>query len=142
LKNVTALKAKNDVALDDGAIRTLIARIAHLADTGDAEVYAQCFTADARWDMPGAPRRGHADIVAGSHERRRAGEIGPGSATRHVVGTIAVDVDGDRAHARSYFQFFTQTTTAPQLRLIGQYDDEFVRSPSGWLLDHRRITFG
>lgn len=139
---MTSLEAKNSVALDDAAVRSLIARIAHLADAGEVEQYSLCFTADARWDMPGAPRRGRADIIAGSHERNAAGEIGPGSATRHVVGTIAVDIDGDTAHARSYFQFFTHTTTAPRLRLIGQYDDVFVRSARGWLLDHRRITLG
>ena len=139
---MTAVRSKDDVAVDDVAIRNLIARIAHLADTGDAKEYALCFTSDARWDMPGSPRRGRADIIAGSQARRAAGEIGPGSATRHVVGTITIDVDGDTARARSYFQFFTQTTTTPQLQLMGQYDDEFVRSPRGWLLDHRRITLG
>lgn len=130
------------MALDDVAIRNLIARIAQLADTGDAEEYAQCFTPDAFWEMPGAPRRGRADILAGSQARRKSGEIGPGSATRHAVGTIVVDVDGDAARARSYFQFFVQTTTTPQLRLVGQYDDQLVRSSDGWLLDHRRITLG
>jgi 3-phenylpropionate/cinnamic acid dioxygenase small subunit len=136
------MRAKNTVALDDAEIRNLIARIAHLADTGDTRQYGQCFTPDAHWDMPGAPRHGRADIIAGSHERRAAGEIGPGSATRHVVGTIAIDVDGDTARARSYFQFFAQTTTTPMLHLVGQYDDEFVRSPEGWLLDRRRVTLG
>jgi 3-phenylpropionate/cinnamic acid dioxygenase small subunit len=139
---VIATPTKNHSALDDAAIRNLIARIAHLADTGDANCYAQCFSVDAKWDMPGAPRRGRADIAVGSQERRAAGEIGPGTATRHVVGTVSVDVHGDTARARSYFQFFTQTTTTPQLRLMGQYDDEFVRAPEGWLLNHRRITFG
>lgn len=139
---MTAVRPKDSVALDDAEIRNLIARIAHLADTGDARQYGRCFTSDARWNMPGAPRRGRADIIAGSHQRRAAGEIGPGSATRHMVGTIAVDLHGDTARARSYFQFFAQTTTAPQLRSVGQYDDEFVRSPEGWLLDHRRITLG
>ena len=139
---MTAMRAKTTVALDDAEIRNLIARIAHLADTGDARQYGRCFTPGAHWDMPGAPRQGRADIIAGSHERRAAGEIGPGSATRHVVGTTAVDVDGDTARARSYFQFYVQTTTTPMLRLVGQYDDEFVRSPEGWLLDRRRVTLG
>jgi 3-phenylpropionate/cinnamic acid dioxygenase small subunit len=139
---VTAVRPKDTGVLDDAKIRNLIARIAHLADTGDARQDGRCFTPDARWDMPGAPRRGRADIIAGSHERRVAGDIGPGSATRHMVGTISVDVHGDTARARSYFQFFAQTTTTPQLRLVGQYDDEFIRSPDGWLLDHRRITLG
>jgi uncharacterized protein (TIGR02246 family) len=139
---VTDEQSNSCVALDDFAIRNLIARIAQFADTGDAEQYAQCFTANARWEMPGAPRRGRADILAGSQARRESGEIGPGSATRHIVGTIVVDLDGDAARARSYFQFIVQTTTTPQIRLVGQYDDQFVRCPTGWLLDHRRITLG
>jgi uncharacterized protein (TIGR02246 family) len=137
-----AERQENPAAHDDAAIRNLIAHIAHTADTGDVDAYVRCFTADARWELPGGPRRGHTDIRAGSQARRDSGEIGPGSGTRHLVGTIAVDVDGNGARARSYFQFFVQTTTTPQLRLVGQYDDQFLRSPDGWLLDHRRITFG
>jgi len=136
------MRSKETVVLDDTEIRNLIARIAHLADTGDARQYGRCFSPDARWDMPGGQRRGRADIIAGSNERRATGEIGPGSATRHMVGTISVDIRGNTAIARSYFQFFAQTTTTPRLQMVGQYDDEFVRSPDGWLLDHRRITLG
>ena len=134
--------AKRSAALDDLAIRSLIARIAQLADTGEADEYIRCFTADARWEIPGDPRRGRADIQTASQARRDAGETGPGSATRHMVGTIAVDLDGDTARATSYFQFFVHTDQAPQLSLVGQYDDRFVRTGEGWLLDQRRITLG
>jgi 3-phenylpropionate/cinnamic acid dioxygenase small subunit len=129
-------------ALDDVTIRSLIARIAHLADTGEVEDYVDCFTVDARWDMPGGPKCGHDQIRRASHERRAAGATGPGSRTRHAVGTIVVVVDDDRACATSYFQFLGQTDTAPRLLSVGQYDDEFVRTPDGWRLDHRRITLG
>jgi uncharacterized protein (TIGR02246 family) len=139
---VAAERRGDAEAYDDAAIRNLIARIAHTADTGDPDEYVRCFTADARWELPGGPRRGRADIRAGSQARRDSGEIGPGSGTRHLVSTTVVDVEGDGARATSYFQFFVKTTTTPQLRLIGQYDDQFVRCPDGWLLDHRRITFG
>lgn len=139
---VTVLGDEVRRALDDAAIRSLIARIAHLADTGDVEDYVDCFTAEARWDMPGGPRCGRTEIRSGSQERRAAGETGPGSATRHLVDTMAVNVDGDRARATSYFQFFIHTQTAPELRLMGQYDDHFVRTPAGWRVEHRRITLG
>jgi 3-phenylpropionate/cinnamic acid dioxygenase small subunit len=129
-------------ALDEAAVRNLIARIAHLADDGSLDEYVECFTLDARWDMPGGPRRGRPDIRAGSQARRAAGETGPGSATRHTVGTIAVEVHDDRARATSYFQFFGQTRSAPRLLLMGRYDDEFLRGRRGWRLDHRRITLG
>ena len=139
---VTAGHSESRKALDDAAIRNLIARIAHLADTGDVEDYVKCFTLEARWDMPGAPRRGHDEIRCGSAARRAAGEAGPGSATRHVIGTVAVEVGEDRARTTSYFQFLGQTDTTPRILLVGQYDDEFARTPDGWRLDHRRITLG
>jgi 3-phenylpropionate/cinnamic acid dioxygenase small subunit len=141
-KTMAAGQQENPAVQDDAAIRNLIARIAHIADTGAVDDYVHCFTADARWELPGAPRCGRADIRAGSQARRDSGEIGPGSATRHVVGTTVVDIDGDGARATSYFQFFVQTSTTPQLRLLGQYDDDFVRCRDGWLLAHRRITLG
>lgn len=128
---------------DELAIHHLIARIAQLADGGTVEDYVACFTEDAQWDMPGAPRRGRADIRAGSEARRATNETGPDSFTRHLVSTIAVTIDGDRATARSYWQFYVNTATAPELRLMGQYDDELIRADGGgWLLDHRGITFG
>jgi 3-phenylpropionate/cinnamic acid dioxygenase small subunit len=137
-----AESTKGAAALDDLTIRSLIARIAQLADTGEAGDYTRCFTCDARWEMPGDLRRGRADIQTASQARRDAGETGPGSATRHLVSTIAVEVDGNTARARSYFQFVAQTTTTPQLRLVGQYDDHFIRTDEGWLLDQRQITLG
>lgn len=127
---------------DELAVRTLIARIAQLADDGDLADYVACFTEDARWDMPGAPRRGRAEIMAGAVERRAAGGTGPGSNSRHVITTVAVDVSGDTAHASAYWLFYTATTEAPQLSLMGRYDDTYVRSADGWQLDHRKIVFG
>jgi 3-phenylpropionate/cinnamic acid dioxygenase small subunit len=127
---------------DEVAVASLIARIAQLADDGDLDDYVQCFTEDARWDMPGAARRGRADIMAGAIERRATGGTGPGSATRHSVSTIAVSVDRDTATASAYWQFWASTTTSPVLQLMGRYDDVFRRGPAGWQLDHRVITFG
>jgi uncharacterized protein (TIGR02246 family) len=127
---------------DETAVAHLIARVAQLADDGDLDAYVDCFTPDARWDMPGGPRRGHAEILAGGEERRRLGTGGPGSQSRHVVNTIVVSVSGDRAEAASYWQFYVSTATTPTVQVMGKYDDTFLRSESGWKLDHRRITIG
>jgi 3-phenylpropionate/cinnamic acid dioxygenase small subunit len=128
---------------DDLAIRSLIARVAQLADTGDLDDYIDCFTPGAKWDMPGAPRQGHADIRAGAEDRRASGGTGPGSASRHAISTVAVTVTGDAASSRSYFQFFVETNTAtPRLQVVGQYDDEFVRGEDGWRLDVRSVSLG
>ena len=135
----------------DAEIRTLLARIAQLADTGDLEEYLTLFTEDAVWGMPDNPavgmtaneKKGHAEILAGAQERRASGLQGPGTESRHVLTTIAIDVESDdRATARSYFLFFGSTSTTPTLRTMGQYDDVLVKGERGWQLARRRITVG
>jgi 3-phenylpropionate/cinnamic acid dioxygenase small subunit len=135
----------------DAEIRTLLARIAQVADSGDLDEYVALFTDDAVWAMPDNPvlgltaneKRGTGEIRAGVEERRAGGVQGPGSGTRHVLTTTAVFVESDkRATARSYFQFYGDTTSQPVLRNVGQYDDVLVRGEHGWQLAYRTITFG
>jgi uncharacterized protein (TIGR02246 family) len=127
---------------DELAVRNVIARLAQYADGPDVDAYVELFAPDAVWDIPGAPRHGHAEIRAGSEERRAAGQMGPGSNTRHAVTTVAVTVDGDTAVGDSYWQFWADTSTAPRVALMGTYHDDFVRTPSGWKLKRREIAFG
>jgi 3-phenylpropionate/cinnamic acid dioxygenase small subunit len=135
---------------DDVAVMKLIARIAHLADIGDLADYAECFTDDATWKLPadsgvGLPpqtRTGVADILQGAQERRAIGMQGPASKTRHVVSTIDVEVDGDTARSRAYWRYYGQTDATPQLLTMGQYDDEFRRTSTGWRLQQRTIIRG
>ena len=135
----------------DAEIRSVLARIAQLADTGDLDEYVTLFTDDAVWAMPDNPslgmpaseKRGIADIRAGAEQRRADGVQGPGTNTRHVLTTTSIAVESDdRATARSYFMFFGDTASQPALRNMGQYDDVLVRGERGWQLAHRTITFG
>jgi uncharacterized protein (TIGR02246 family) len=136
---------------DDGEIRTLLARLAHLADTGDVSEYVELFAEDAVWTMPAIPqtglapseRRGRAAIEEGVRERRASGVQGPGSNTAHLVTTIAVRYDSDDlAVAESCWQFIVDTTTAPRLQGFGRYTDTLHRTSSGWRLARREITVG
>ena len=129
-------------AEDELAVRNVVARVAQYADGPDIDAYVALFTPDAVWDMPDAPRKGHAEIRAGSAERRAAGQVGPGSATRHVVSTTAVRVHEDHAIADSVWQFYANTDKAPRLQLMGTYHDELVRVGNEWKLAHRQITIG
>ncbi|HEX3565486.1 MAG TPA: nuclear transport factor 2 family protein [Acidimicrobiales bacterium] len=124
-------------------IRNLIARIAILADQGDLDEYADQFTEDGVWAFPSAPRHGRADIRAGAEARRLEGTTGPGTATRHLISTVAVRVDqSDRATADSYFVFLQNTTTSPTIFNMGAYHDSFVRDGQIWRLARREITLG
>jgi 3-phenylpropionate/cinnamic acid dioxygenase small subunit len=136
----------------DAEIRSLLARVAHLADTcTDLDDYLALFTEDAVWGMPANPaldlpaneRHGRAEIRSGAEERRAAGIQGPGTNSRHLLTTTSVNVEADdRATARSYFLFVDSTTTTPTIRTIGQYDDVLVRGAQGWQLARRDITIG
>jgi 3-phenylpropionate/cinnamic acid dioxygenase small subunit len=135
----------------DAQIRSLLARIAHLADDGSLEEYLEQFTADAVWQMPanaavGAPadrRVGIDDIAAGVRTRRESGLQGPGTATRHAVISIDVQVgSAESAHTVAYWMFFADTTTSPRLVSVGRYDDVIRRTDDRWQLAERTITIG
>jgi uncharacterized protein (TIGR02246 family) len=124
-------------------IRNLIARVAHLADQGDLEEYVSLFTEDASWEYPGGPRRGRADILAGARERRRQNVTGPGSATRHIITTLAVQVeDAATATADSNWLFWRDTDSAPTLLNMGHYRDLLRREGGTWRIARREITLG
>jgi uncharacterized protein (TIGR02246 family) len=128
---------------DELAIRNVVAALARTADGADVDAYVALFTADAVWDLPGAPRRGTDDIRAGAVQRRAEGLVGPGSHTRHVVTTLVVTVDVDDATASSTWLFFGNTASRPELISMGTYDDALVRGRDrGWRVRHRRITIG
>ena len=138
-------------ASDDGEIRTLLARLAQLADSGDLDEYLTLFAPDAEWVIPEIPqtgvpasvRRGVEEIAAGVRERRAAGVQGPGSDTAHLVGTIAVRFeDGDTAIADSTWMFLGQASTAPAIRTFGRYHDTLRRVDGAWRLARREIHLG
>jgi 3-phenylpropionate/cinnamic acid dioxygenase small subunit len=124
-------------------IRNLIARIAQLADHGELDEYVSLFSEDASWEFPGAPRHGRVDILAGAQERRSQGVTGPGSATRHVITTLAVQVaDAVTATADSYWLFWRDTTTTPVLFNMGHYHDTVRLVDGQWRITRRVITLG
>lgn len=131
-------------AADELEVRNLIVRLAQYADgLGSCEEYAELFADDGEWLMPNAPRIGRADILAGALARRAEGTVGPGSNTRHVISTTAVDfADDDTALAQSYWSFFVETDTAPRLMSMGVYRDTLRRTPDGWRMVRREISFG
>lgn len=131
-------------AADEWAVRNTISRLALYADgVGTVDQYAALFTEDAEWEMPGGPRKGRESIRQGSHERRAAGGVGPGSHTRHMITTVAVEFTGpDEAVSDSYFVFLVDTNETPRVQGVGYYHDTLRRTDEGWLMARREITFG
>ena len=58
--------------------------------------------------------------------------------TKHVITNPRVEVDGDRATARSYFQVLQQTPDLPlQPVIAGRYSDTFHVVDGAWCFDTR-----
>jgi len=138
---------------DELAIRNLLARLAHLADTApieQVEEYVALFTEDATWAVPSAgvlpaqERQGQEEIRAAARARREDGTQGPGANRRHIISTTTVEFPSDdRASVRSCWQRFDETLADVQVSNgIGEYHDTFVRTPEGWKLSRREIIFG
>jgi 3-phenylpropionate/cinnamic acid dioxygenase small subunit len=135
MTNVTALRRIQD----ELEIRNLISRLAHLADDGELGEYLDQFTEDATWGGGRHPiRRGHAEIRENARARRKLGHMGPGTASRHVVTTSWIEVEGDRAIARSVYHYYRDVGSAtPTLRSMGVYADVYRRTVAGWKLAER-----
>jgi hypothetical protein len=132
---------------DELAIRNVIALLARRADEGTLDEYGELLTPDTCWELPGARiRKGRAAILAGGAGRWAAAVAGPGTRTRHLVGTVSVVVDGDWAEARSYWQFYAATDSIPTLqvdgRLRGPVPADRGRLAAALPPDHPRLTAG
>ena len=123
--------------------KTLLRTFCDSVERRDGKTFAQLFTEDCDWLMPGAPRKGREDIRKGSAERRAAGGVGPGSNSRHMISTTVVEFPGpDEAVVDSYFTYVVDTHETPRVQLVGHYQDTLRRTSEGWLMARREITFG
>jgi 3-phenylpropionate/cinnamic acid dioxygenase small subunit len=94
----------------------------HHADTGEMSTY-----------------RGAAEVLGFCEQTRVYPDGTP--RTRHVVTNVDIDVDGDRAGARSAVTVFQQTDVLPlQPIASGRYVDRFERVGGAWRFADRLIT--
>ncbi len=125
--------------LDRGEICDRIARLAHAQDDQDWDAIAAAFMKDAVYVHPGGRLEGVDEIV----ERKR-NALRVLDASQHLIGSIAVEVTGDSATSRAYFQaqHVRKDTPGGDLYTIaGTYDDQWVRTPGGWRIAVRTQTY-
>jgi hypothetical protein len=120
--------------LDDiDEIRQLLARIFHAGDEFDLETWLDCYTDDAIFRSMRIDMDGRDELRAGFHTLRGT------SATRHWIGTIAVDLDGDEASSVAYL-LVVSATFPPTPLCSGIYHDRFRRVDGRWLFSERLLT--
>ena len=118
---------------DVTAITQLYARYSHAIDARDHHAFLGCFTSDGRMEIVGGPAfagpSGLAEVIAARTP----------SSPRHETSNILVDrAEGERAAARAYFVL---RSGQGQPAASGRYEDELVRTSTGWRFGARRITF-
>lgn len=119
---------------DHDEIRQLYARYAHTIDTGDAEGWADVFTADGVF----ANARGRAALVEFVNAVYRANqEIGRQS--RHWNNQILIEPTAEGAVGSCYLVLYNTGVTPPVVRLTGVYRDVLVKTSDGWRFKERVV---
>ena len=126
----------------------LVVEAVYCADRQDYAGLAALFTADGTLGRPGggAPLVGR-ETIQKSYEGRPATRI-----TRHLCTNIRVTVESaERARGLTYVLLFTGNSaepapdhfgrTADAKQLVGEFEDEFERTPQGWRIRARQARF-
>ncbi len=124
-------------AEDIAVITKMVADYNHMIDSGQAEAWADLFTADGQFDpglMPAISGREALVEFAGGLP-----VMIPGA--RHHITNLSVDVQGDRATATAYLQLWTKGEDGKAaLAMTGIYTDELVRTADGWRFSKRSMA--
>lgn len=118
-------------------IQALLIRYGTALDTRDSALLETCFTEDAILEYDAAAPATRAEFVERAKGLRRF------AVTQHVVTSIAVRIDGDRAAATCYAhaQHVRGEHEGRETYLMGgTYTDELIRTPNGWRIARRRFV--
>jgi 3-phenylpropionate/cinnamic acid dioxygenase small subunit len=133
---MTADGAALRVLVDRAAVTDVLVRYARALDARDLEAVATCFTSDAAYD--GSLATGSIAVALAA----LAETIGRYERTLHLLGTPAIEIDGDRARADTpcvAFQRLVDAAGPHDLTIAVRYVDELRRDVDGWRICSRRV---
>ncbi|WP_158167819.1 nuclear transport factor 2 family protein [Mycolicibacterium smegmatis] len=117
-------------------ITELLYRYAELVDAGDFDGVGQLLGRGAFMGVTGA----EAIAALFAATTRRFPEHGNRPRTRHLVLNPIIDIDGERARARSTFVVIQNTETVSLQPIVaGRYADTFALDDTGWYFTERRV---
>jgi hypothetical protein len=132
------MAAVNQEIPDKQHIRELQNRYSYAIDSGQYDSLDGMFTPDATYHF-----------VAGSTNSIEAlkstiqDALKPLTSSQHINGNQWAEIEGDRATAGCYFtvhMFKEGVVDGEHFEMGGRYDDELLRTPSGWRFTRRTIT--
>lgn len=131
-----ALEARLQALEDREAIRDLIAGYGPLADTGAAELVAGLWAEDGSYAVAGMDEAKGRDAIAGLiagpvHQALLA------QGCAHLLGPVAITLDGDRATARGHSVVFRHGPGGFVVHRVAANRWELERGVEGWRVRHR-----
>jgi 3-phenylpropionate/cinnamic acid dioxygenase small subunit len=118
---------------DRTAIESLLVDYGRTLDNRDFAAYSKLFAANGEWKGALGAYRGPAAIQAAMEKifTDAAADI-PKGKNFHVMSNFVIDVQGDRATARSVFIFYKMEGSKPEATVAGRYEDTLVREQGVW----------
>jgi uncharacterized protein (TIGR02246 family) len=120
------------------AIHDLVARYCHACDSGDGDAYADVFTEDGVMSAPpileAKGREELAQLAIGTAQNNMA--------PRHLVSSLLIEGDGDRATLRAYCEFVAMVGEPPShgVQSSGIYNDDLVKVGGQWKFAQRHFV--
>lgn len=119
-------------------IKALYARYNQGSDFRDAELFVSAFADDAVMIRPnGARIEGMAELRADRAERYQ-GQTGD-NGRRHMNASYLITATEAGAKGRAYYVLLDVTRRPASITASGYYEDEFVRTRSGWKIKKRTL---
>lgn len=122
--------------LDEREIHRALARFARIADTKRFDDVGEVFAVDVTYDY-GTGEDQHGLVALRELLRLHLETCG---GTQHLIGSVTVDVDGDRAVSRAYVQARHQRAGDVGGAVFdsnGEYTDRWERRAEGWRIVRR-----
>jgi uncharacterized protein (TIGR02246 family) len=138
-EDATDLEQRLQRVEDELAIRRIIVEYAVRLDARDLDGYLDLFASEGVWQVGDTVRRGREEIremlvgIYGNPDVEPYGYEG-----FRTVSNVQIDVDGDRATARSrHLTLVRGERGNPAPILSGLYEDEFIRENGEWKILRR-----
>lgn len=128
--------------LDERAVLQTMYQYSHALDYGDEPSFLECFTDEGIWASTSRwgnqPRR--YEGRDGQQRFFRQHTHAPARYHKHLLCDPRITIDGDTAHAESYFVRIDESEPGPWICAFGRYKDTLVRFDDGrWRFRERSI---
>lgn len=130
----------DDIIGTERAVTRGLANFARILDGKHWEALGQVFAADLTFDYGSGVVQQGLPALRDQMVRFLDG-CGP---TQHLIGSILVDIDGDRVHSRAYVQARHQRKDDPAGAVFdscGDYHDTWAWQTDGWRIIHRHAVW-